>query len=203
MTAKGALTRARILETATDLLIAGGAARFSLDEVLRRTRTSKSQLFYHFPGGKDELCRAATEHQVQRMVQRASWREGGLSDIPQWRAWFGQLVELHRQQSRDDACEVAALAGRVLDTDGDLRGLVGHAFVAWHGFIEASLVAMRDAGHLRPETPVAALASLILAALEGGAVLDKATATSEYLPQALEQALALLHSYGPTLDIAA
>ena len=194
-TAKGEATRARILEAATDLLVSGGVTRLSLDEVLRVTRTSKGQLFYYFPGGKDELSQAATQRQVQRIV------EGGtpatLAGWQDWEDWFGQIIALHEQQSQQDSCEVAALAGRALDSDPQARVLIGRAFSEWDKLLRDRLARMQDSGLLGPGAPVGELSSLVLAALEGGAVLDKATGTTSHLPGALRQALKLLHHYSP------
>ena len=192
-TAKGEATRARILEAATDLLVSGGVTRLSLDEVMRVTRTSKGQLFHYFPGGKDELAQAATERQVQRIT------EGGmpaaLAGWQDWEDWFGQIIALHEQQSREDSCEVAALAGRALDSDPEARALIGRAFTGWDKLLRDRLARMQDSGLLDPGAPVGELSSLVLAALEGGAVLDKATGTTSHLRGALRQALKLLREY--------
>ena len=192
-TAKGEATRARILEAATDLLVSGGVTRLSLDEVMRVTRTSKGQLFHYFPGGKDELAQAATERQVQRIT------EGGmpaaLAGWQDWEDWFGQIIALHEQQSQEDSCEVAALAGRALDSDPEARELIGRAFTGWDKLLRDRLARMQDSGLLDPGAPVGELSSLVLAALEGGAVLDKATGTTSHLQGALRQALKLLRDY--------
>ena len=192
-TAKGEATRVRILEAATDLLVSGGVTRLSLDEVMRVTRTSKGQLFHYFPGGKDELAQAATERQVQRIA------EGGtptaLAGWQDWEDWFGQIIALHEQQSREDSCEVAALAGRALDSDPEARALIGRAFTGWDKLLRDRLARMQDCGLLDPLAPVGELSSLVLAALEGGAVLDKATGTTSHLQGALRQALKLLRDY--------
>ena len=53
-TARGAATRARIVEAATDLVRAHGVANTSLDAVLEVCHASKSQL-YHYFADKDDL----------------------------------------------------------------------------------------------------------------------------------------------------
>ncbi|MEU3979323.1 TetR/AcrR family transcriptional regulator [Streptomyces sp. NPDC026672] len=192
-TAKGEATKARILEAAADLLVVGGAEKLNLDEVMRVTRTSKGQLFHYFPGGKEELRHAATERQVRRLIDEgtpetlATWRD--------WEDWFERIIALHEQQSQDDACEVAALAGRAMDCDRQARAVVGRAFTTLHTMVRDRLGTMRAAGLLRADAPVDQLASLVLAVLEGGAVLDKATGSTEHLRSALRQALALLRTY--------
>ncbi|MGW0998768.1 TetR/AcrR family transcriptional regulator [Streptomyces sp. NPDC002520] len=192
-TAKGKATKARILEAAADLLVAGGAERLNLDEVMRATKTSKGQLFYYFPGGKDEVRRAATERQVQRLVELAAQVE--LATWEDWENWIGQIIRRHEQQSQDDACEVAALAGRAIDTDQQARAVIGQAFAHWDQRLRDQLRAMQRSGLIKADTPVEQLSSLMLAALEGGAVIDKATGSTQHLRHALDQALVLLRSY--------
>ena len=57
------------------------------------------------------------------------------------------------------------------------------------------LSAMQDNGLLRADAPIGALASAMLAALQGGAVIDKATGSHRHLANALRQALALMRTY--------
>ena len=190
-TAKGEATRARILEAATDLLVTGNDV--NLDAVMRLTRTSKGQLFHYFPGGKEQLVRAAAERHLARLTKAEA--PAALVAWEDWEAWIEQILRLHEQQARDDACEVAALAGRALDNDRTIRHLVGRMFEQWAGELAEQLAAMRSNGLLRAETPVAELASAMLAALQGGAVIDKATGSHQHLAHALHQALVLLRTY--------
>ncbi|MEV7504150.1 TetR/AcrR family transcriptional regulator [Streptomyces sp. NPDC093018] len=190
-TPKGEATKARILEAAADLLVTGNG--INLDDVLRATRTSKGQLFHYFPGGRDELRRAAAGRHLARLA--AAEAPAALATWQDWEDWIAQILRLHEQQSQDDACEVAALAGRALDTDKFTRDLVGRTYELWAGTLCDQLRAMQDAGRLRPDAPVAALASTMLAALQGGAVIDKATGSHRHLGSALSQTLVLLRTY--------
>ncbi len=68
LTARGAATRARIVEAAADLVLAGGVGGTSLDDVRAGTATSKSQLFHYFPGGQGELVGAIAAFQSERVL---------------------------------------------------------------------------------------------------------------------------------------
>ena len=190
-TPKGEATRARILEAATDLLVTENDV--NLDNVMRDTRTSKGQLFHYFPGGKEELRRAAAERHLARLSRAdapttlASWED--------WQDWVELILRRHEQQSSGDACEVAAMAGRALDTDKPTRELAGRMYELWATELCARLQAMQGNGLLRTDAPVEELASAVLAALQGGAVLDKATGSHRHLAHALHQTLALMRGY--------
>ncbi|MEV5012674.1 TetR/AcrR family transcriptional regulator [Streptomyces sp. NPDC004227] len=190
-TPKGEATKARILEAAADLLVAGND--INLDDILRATRTSKGQLFHYYPGGREELRRAAAVRHLARLA--AAEAPASLATWQDWEDWIAQILRLHEQQSEDDACEVAALAGRALDTDKVTRELVGRTYEAWAATLRDQLGTMQDAGLLMLDAPVAELASAMLAALQGGAVIDKATGSHRHLGFALRQALVLLRTY--------
>ncbi len=191
-TRKGLETRARIVEAAADLLVAGNDV--SLDDVMRLTRTSKGQLFHYFPDGKDELRRAAAQRHLARLAE-AETPSAALTSWDGWEEWIEQILRLHQQQTVHDACEIAALAGRALDTDRFTRELVGRMYETWIDQLGGQLMSMRQEGLLRPDTPVTELASAFVAALQGGAVMDKATGSHQHLTHALNQALVLLRSY--------
>jgi TetR/AcrR family transcriptional regulator, transcriptional repressor for nem operon len=192
-TAKGEMTKRRILEAAVDLLVAGGTGGLSLEAVMHATGTSKGQLFYYFPGGRDELRQAATERQVERLIDYGT--PVGLGTWQEWEDWFGQIIGLHIRQSKEDACEVAALGGRVLDSNPAERAVIGRVFTHWYAELRERLSGMRDAGLLREDAPVEQLASLVISVLEGGAVLDKATASHEHLANALDLTMVLLRAH--------
>ena len=191
-TPKGEATKARIVEAAADLLVRDND--INLDDVMRLTRTSKGQLFHYFPGGKDELRRVAAERHLTRLAA-ADAPTTALTTWPEWEAWIEQILLLHDRQTINDACEIAALAGRALDTDRFTRDLVGRMYEHWVSELAGQLSAMQDNGLLRADAPIGALASAMLAALQGGAVIDKATGSHRHLANALRQALALMRTY--------
>jgi len=195
VTTKGAATRSRIVEATVDLLVDRGPERTWLDDVMAASGTSKSQLFHYFPGGKDELIHAATARQTERVLGNSDAHPGALDSWAAWRAWVDTMVRLHREQSEDDACEVAALAGRAVDPDLESRRIVGAAFTEWVGRIEGGIALMRASRLIRDDADPRQLAISTVASLNGGALYDRATGTRDGLEIALEAALANLRSF--------
>jgi len=56
LTSRGAATRARIVESASELMLARGVAATTLDEVMAASGTGKSQFYQHF-SNKTDLVR--------------------------------------------------------------------------------------------------------------------------------------------------
>jgi AcrR family transcriptional regulator len=191
-TPKGLATRERILDAAVEVLIRSGRESMNLDDILAATRTSKGQLFHYFPGGKRELVHAATRRQVRRVAEGFA---APLDTLDAWRTWVDRTVGLHRRQTGEDACEVAAMAARVLEQEPEDRAVLAGTMQAWHRHFAEGVRAMQRSGQLRADADPAAIAALFAAVLQGGAVLDKATGRLEYLEAALGAALAHLESF--------
>src|ERR1700709_2213578 len=66
-TAKGALTRSRIIEAAAELVFGCGVARTSIEDVQLRAGVSASQMYHYFTN-KDDLIRAVIAHQTDGIL---------------------------------------------------------------------------------------------------------------------------------------
>jgi AcrR family transcriptional regulator len=111
VTAKGAATRGRILEAATDELIRSGREDFALDTVIRTTGTSKGQLFHYFPRGREELLEHAAARQVERINSQLVRRYGEFDSWDVWQAWVAYT----------DFVDVLAHGLRLMQRRGELR----------------------------------------------------------------------------------
>ncbi len=87
LTAKGKATRRRIVEGAAEVLREQGVNTVTLDDVMARTRTSKSQLFHYFPDGKDELLLAVAEFEADQVIEDQQPYLGRLDSWEDWRRW--------------------------------------------------------------------------------------------------------------------
>src|SRR5215813_3442433 len=108
LTAKGAATRARIVETAADLVLARGVGGTSLDDIRAGTATSKSQLFHYFPGGKNDLVAAIAAFQAERVLAA---QQPFLDALDTWEAWAGwrDSVVAHYGSQPQWGCPIGAL----------------------------------------------------------------------------------------------
>src|SRR6266478_8580229 len=114
-TARGAATRARIVEAATDLVRAHGVANTSLDAVLEVCHASKSQL-YHYFADKDDLVLAVIQRQTECVLaaQEPLLRE--LKSLAGLRRWRNALVELSRQTNCAGGCPLGSLVSELAES---------------------------------------------------------------------------------------
>nr|WP_245594353.1 TetR/AcrR family transcriptional regulator [Actinospica robiniae] len=107
LTAKGRATRLRIIDGAAEVLRERGVAAVTLDDVMARTRTSKSQLFHYFPGGKDELLLAVAQYEADRVLEDQQPYLGCLDSWEAWGRWRDVVVQRYEEQG--DHCPLGSL----------------------------------------------------------------------------------------------
>jgi AcrR family transcriptional regulator len=194
LTAKGAATRARIVEAAADLILARGVGGTSLDDIRAGTATSKSQLFHYFPGGKSELIGAIAAFQSERVL--ASQRPW-LDSLDTWAAWQGwrDAVVAHYGSQAHWGCPIGTLAGELAGNDPARAAEVAAYMDQWCGYLADGLRRMRANGLLRADADPERLALGTFAALQGGLLLAQTRRSIEPLEAALDGALAGVNSF--------
>ncbi|MFC4070112.1 TetR/AcrR family transcriptional regulator [Actinoplanes subglobosus] len=81
LTRKGEQTRSRIVAGAAAEIRERGVDEVRLEDVMARTRTSKSQLFHYFPDGKEQLLLAVARHEADRVLDPGRAAAGLLAGI--------------------------------------------------------------------------------------------------------------------------
>ncbi|MGA2835776.1 MAG: TetR/AcrR family transcriptional regulator [Acidimicrobiales bacterium] len=196
-TEKGRQTRLRILAAAADVVAEKGALGASLDDVGARASASRSQLYHYFDDKSDLLSSVADatndavlDGQRELFAGLDSW--GGLV------RWADALVDLQVQLGGRGGCPIANLLGQLGERDDNIRAVLASGFDRWEASIRTGLVAMVNAGELRPNTDVGWLATSTLASLQGGLILTQARRDPTALRRALDGALALIGTFRPT-----
>jgi AcrR family transcriptional regulator len=193
ITPRGAATRARIVESAAELVLAGGIGGTSLDDIRAGTSTSKSQLFHYFPGGKSDLVGAIASFQADRVLAAQEPYLSRLASWDDWRGWRDAVLRHYGSQPHW-GCPIGALANELIGTDPDRAAEVAGHMERWRGLLEAGVVRLREAGELSGDADPRALSLAILAALQGGLLLTASAKSIEPLEAALDGALAMLRA---------
>src|SRR3954447_1680438 len=84
LTAKGAHTRARIVQAAAALIHERGVAGTTLEEVKAAADVSGSQMYHYFPH-KNELVQAVIDYQADTIVKHNRQALGGPKGVEAWR----------------------------------------------------------------------------------------------------------------------
>ena len=188
LTRKGLATRARIVETAAELMFRRGVAGTSTEDVLAAAQVSNSQL-YHYFADKNALVRAVIEHQADAIIGGQRPLLDHLDSLAAFRQWRDMLVDGQRQRHCEGGCPLGSLSSELAETDEPARTALAASFDRWEAPIRDGLQRMRDRGDLQDGTDVDRLALGTLAALQGGLLLTQAKRDVAPLQAALDLAI--------------
>ena len=189
LTAKGAATRARIVAAAADQVLERGIGGTSLDDVRAATRTSKSQLFHYFPDGKHELVRAIAALQGERVLDAQRPMLDELDSWESWQRWRDAVVAHYTRVDGVRGCPIGSLTAEAANVDADLREQLADYWERWTALLAAGVERLRSGGLVGEEVDPEAVATELLAAIQGGLLLARAAGTLRPLEVALDGAL--------------
>jgi len=187
LTARGAATRARIVEGAAELFRTGNIVTTTLDDVLLRTATSKGQLFHYFPDGKEQLLLAVAEFEADRALRDHGDCLSHLTTWEAWDEWRATVVERHR--TGQDGCALSALYLQFGHGTPAAQEIMRRLVRRWVDELAAGMRSMQAGGELSPSFDVDRAAPALLSALQGGVTIMVATGESSYLEAALDLAV--------------
>ncbi|MEV6050977.1 TetR/AcrR family transcriptional regulator [Streptomyces sp. NPDC052107] len=196
LTAKGRATRNRIVEGAAAVLRERGVASVTLDDVMARTSTSKSQLFHYFPAGKDELLLAVAQFEADQVIEDQQPHLGRLDSWEAWERWRDVVVE--RYESQGDQCPLGSLFLQIGRSTPGARAIVIELMRRWQESLAAGIRALQATGRLPADLDVDVRAAALLAAIQGGVSILLSTGGSAHLRAALDQGIADLRRAGRT-----
>ncbi|MFJ5292348.1 TetR/AcrR family transcriptional regulator [Streptomyces sp. NPDC088348] len=193
LTAKGARTRARIVDAAARLIHERGVASTTLDDVRAAAEVSGSQL-YHYFADKDELVQAVIDHQADTIL--GNQRQADLGSIEGLTGWRDMVISQAKSTEARGGCPLGSLGGQLAEADPEARALIAAGFDQWSATIGDGLRTLHTAGHLASEIDPDDLAVTLLAVLQGGLLLAQIHRDPRALETALDTLIALASS-GP------
>ncbi|GAA1036191.1 TetR/AcrR family transcriptional regulator [Streptomyces murinus] len=180
-------TKDHLVEAAAELLWERGYAATSPAMIQKRSRAGQGSMYHHF-SGKADLAATAIRHsagQLRRATETALG--GGTTALER----LGAFLDMERTPLA--GCRVGRLVQDPdVTADDQLRAPIAEFFTWLHQRIADVLVQGVRAGELRADTDAAAMASLVVAAVEGGYVLARAEQDETAFRRATEAAKSVL-----------
>lgn len=183
-----------MIASAAELMYVRGVNAVTLDDVRAATGTSKSQLYKHFPGGKPELVRAVVALRGEQVLEREGQRLARLKSMSGLRRWRDALIQGAALQDGAYGCALGNLVIEVADHDDQARTSLSQHFANWEGLLANGFRRMIDDGVLPSDADPDALATGLMAALQGGYLLAQAEHDVAPMATALDMALAHIES---------
>ena len=186
-TARGAATRARIVDAATELVRTHGAANTTIDAVIESSNVSKSQV-YHYFADKDDLVLAVIQRQAECVLGTHEELLRKLNSLAGIRRWRDAVVELTRQTNGAGGCPLGSLAAELSETPRT-RAALAESFARWASYFEAAFARMQTRAGRRPSGSLKELSEAILASLQGGLLLAQTMRSTRPLELTLDMAI--------------
>jgi AcrR family transcriptional regulator len=188
LTAKGQATRQRIIEGAAVHLRSQDPGTMTLDDVREVTRTSKSQLFHYFPGGKEELLLEVARVEADRVLDDQQPHLGALDSWAAWDRWRKAVIARYRAQGAH--CPLASLMNQVGSVPG-AREVSTALLAQWQEHVRRGIVSMQGSGKIRADVNADRAAAAFIAGIQGGVGVLRATGKVD----SLEAVFDVLFSY--------
>jgi AcrR family transcriptional regulator len=189
-TERGRRTRAAIVDAAATLMYRRGVSDTSLDDVLAAAGSGKSQL-YHYFADKADLVSAVIERQLELVLSQ----QPALAHVDTWAgidAWATQILCVQASPEGPFACPLGTMAAELKNNDA-FRPSLDAAFRRWEDLLAHGLQVLQERGELAPDADTARLATMVIAALQGGMLLSRIRGDATPLRDLLATVLEHLH----------
>ncbi|WP_123028839.1 TetR/AcrR family transcriptional regulator [Mycolicibacterium stellerae] len=196
-TRKGLATRARIVRKAADLMFKRGVGGTSLEDVRTTVNVSGSQLSHYFVDKRD-LTRQVIALRVNDVVDRHTRPQfGHLDNLQALRAWADACIADAPAVYLRGGCVYGSLVGELLEADEGILDDLAAGYDRWLQLFRDGLAAMRGRGDLVEDADLRHLATALLVAHQGGAMLSHATGTAEPLVALVNAAVDYVAAFRP------
>jgi AcrR family transcriptional regulator len=193
LTARGAATRAHIVEVAADLMYKQGVAATTLDQVTEVGGISKSQLYHYFPN-RDALVAAVIKLQTTRVFALQEPYLEQMNSLQTLAQWRDAIVAAYRTGSSPHGCLVGVFANELVSRSDNARILLSATFHTWQAYLASGFARMRENGQILATANPQDLATAVIVALEGGYLLAQTMGDARSLELALDMALDYIDS---------
>jgi TetR/AcrR family transcriptional repressor of lmrAB and yxaGH operons len=183
-----------MVQAAFELFRKRGYHATAFSDVVRESGAPRGSIYFHFPGGKQELARetiALAGDEIEEMVEAAAGRADDPGSLV--RA-LGEIVASRLEESGyQSGCSIATMVLELAPYDEELSAEFDAVFARWR----AALVAQFEQMGVAPER-AAVLAELVMSAIEGALVLSRAARGPEPFRSTVDALIAIIDREAPS-----
>jgi TetR/AcrR family transcriptional repressor of nem operon len=199
-TRKGLATRARIVGVAARLMFERGVANTSIDDVRTTAGVGGSQISHYFHDKRDLTRQVIASRRDDVLAFHTRPELGELDSVQALQAWADACVADIDTVYRLGGCVYGSLAGELIDADDEVRDDLADGYDEWLELFQTGLTDMRRRGDLRSDADPRHLASALVLAHQGGAMITHATGDAEPLRVAVNAAVDYVRSFAAQLE---
>ena len=168
-------SRSRMIHAAAELFRQRGYHATTFSDVVRDSGAPRGSTYFHFPGGKAELAREAIARagdEVEEIVDQAARHADDPASLI--RAMAQILTSRLERSGYQSGCAIATMVLELAPRDEAFSADFDSVFARWR----AALVSRFEPLGIAPGR-AAALADLVISALEGALLLSRAARSTE------------------------
>lgn len=172
LTAKGRVTRDRIVKVAAELILSDGLSALNMDALRKAASVSGSQLTHYFTD-KPELLRAVVARQIRVVLDfHRQPKLRALDTFDDFERWIDLNLRYLRRIGYSGTPTYHALTGQLVKSDNATRDTLAAGYWQWVGMLGQAIGQMKDHGLLLKTADPRRLALVIVTAHQGGATLS-------------------------------
>ncbi|MEU4450757.1 TetR/AcrR family transcriptional regulator [Nocardioides sp. NPDC023903] len=175
--------RAEIIEGTAAHLRTQDPGGITLEDIRAVTRTSNSQIFHYFPGGKEELFLEVARYEADLVIEDQQPYLSALDTWADWERWRETVLARYRAQGQQ--CPLGSLMSQLAETPGApevISALIGR----WQAEVERGIRTMQASGLIRAAIDPVRCAAAMIAGIQGGVLVLRSTGDLAHLEASIE-----------------
>ncbi|WP_337034889.1 TetR/AcrR family transcriptional regulator [Paenibacillus illinoisensis] len=180
------VNRTKAVEVAAQLFLRQGYSYVSMDEVVRASGVSKSNIYYHFRN-KEELLQAVVQYWIAQYESQVyillSQRERSVEE--RVNSFIATLSAGIEGRNFEGSCPFITLYMQTPASAPDVKASISRFFRELQPMIEKLFQQGVDSGEFREGMDAGAVSSLFVAALEGSLVLAETARDTGIIEQSV------------------
>lgn len=186
-------TRTKMMQVAFDLFHQKGVNATSVDEILEKSGTGKSQ-FSHYFKNKEGLVHACLQSFLSLLQSDKSPIRHNLETWEDLEQWFYFFVGRQESVGCQRGCPIATIANELTTNDELIRQDIKMLFDFMKGGVSTFFHKMKAKGELKKAVDPDALADYCLSVMQGGMVLSKVNRNTKPFENSVQHAMTYLYS---------
>jgi AcrR family transcriptional regulator len=185
--------RQRMIDSALELFHQQGVNATSIDQILEKSETGKSQ-FSHYFKNKEGVVRAVIESLSQVIKSGEAPTGYNVKTWKDFEGWFQSYIDFQKATKFELSCPIGTIGNDIRDEQKLLRQDV-KLFLQWsRNQLTLFFAQKKAAGELKDAADPEGLADLCMAVMQGGMLMTKVQRDSELFENSAKQAIRYVRS---------
>ncbi len=168
-------SKEKVIDSAQKLFHLNGFQNTSIDDILKSTGVTKSNLYYHFKS-KEELGLLILEKRIREYENKFfsdTLENNSISPEKRLKKYYKRVIAYHENLNCKNGCPFGNLALEMSNTNEKFRSRLSEFFNHWQKTIEKCLKEGIELKEFRSDISPKIISQLILSHLEGAILMTK------------------------------